>query len=1205
MDILRLHAHNRAIFTKGPIWLLCLWGLLSFSACHQKDSEAVDRLNMVSYDFHYRNLDSVRVYAEKALRASSDYDDGHAEAMNNLAFYYTSKMKYKQASSILDSVSLITDNQVELLIANVQQMRLCQRMSANKDFYDYHEEAQRRLHRIEEEKGTLSKHQQLRYIYARSEFNIVTSTYYYYVGLERQSVDALRSIDPDGDIQKDTAQYLNYLYNVGAGGIITEGTQDDISQQEFDYLTQCYFLALKFNYPFWQANTLEAISEHLQSTDERRKLIEDNGPAVQLINTDRMPDSLLAGNLALRSLDLFTSFGDIYQIAGANRTLASCYWQIKDYNSAIACLQDALEKDTAINQAPDLVASIREQLSIVYSSVNDKQQSDYNRNIYLDLQEQTRQDRYYESRADQLAKSSSQLNLMILSVIVMIVIVVLLLLIFNRLRRRNDRRNSLSSLLEPLQLWQKRYNEYMDRMNDKYEDINEAYSLSAVHIVSDKKRNLEQRAKISLVNSIVPFIDRMLNEIDRLITRHEPYEVRKERYEYIAELTDKINEYNTVLTDWIQVRQGQLNLHIETFPLQQLFDIVQRGRMSFQLKGIKLSVEKTDATVKADKILTLFMVNTIADNARKFTSEGGTVTVSATETPGYVEISVKDTGKGMTEEELSGIFDHKVYNGHGFGLMNCRGIIDKYKKISSIFNVCCLSAESELGKGSRFFFRLPKGMIRALLAICLFTGALLFTAIPSKAAGVQSMFSVSFPTTKEKKPTKASSSVKISTSTADTAILMKAAAFADSAYYSNINGTYSKTIAFSDSCRKWLNKLYLRHNPNGKLLMLKEGDVSKMPPEVRWLHDSLPTNYRIIMDVRNETAVAALALHQWALYRYNNKVYTMLFKEYSADNTLGEYCRMMQKSETNKNVAIAILILLLLSIFPAYYFIYYRHRVYYQYCVDKVRKINDILLCNSTADDKLKEIMPIPTDSFPTELRQVVEKIKHVLREAAERSRDSAISIELAEDERRRAEYEDQKLYVSNSVLDNCLSTLKHETMYYPSRIRQLVDGTDNNLSSIRELAEYYKELYTILSGQAMRQVDSVRLVCKPFPINEVLRENERGGVNFDLLGDKDLIGYLFEILRKQNGGKELKLSISDISGRYAVFCVLMPELSLNAEQCLQLFTPGRDRLPYLLCRQIARDNGEATNCRGCGITARTAENGTEIVITLTKAKKQ
>lgn len=1187
MDTLRLHAHNSATLTKGSIWLLCLWSLLFFSACQPKNSEDVDKLNTLSYDYHYRNLDSVRIYAEKALRVADGYDDGHAEALNNLAFYYTSKMDYKRASSILDSIPLITDNQVELLIANVQQMRLCQRRSANKDFYDYHEEAQRRLHRIEEERGMLSERQQRRYVYAQSEFYIVTSTYYYYVGLERQSVDAIRNINPEGDIEKDTAQYLNYLYNIGAGGIITEGTQEDISQQEFDYLTQCYFLASKYNYPFWQANSLEAISEHLLSVDTRKQLIADNGPAIQMINSDRMPDSLLAGNLALRSMDIFTSFGDVYQIAGAYRTLAACYWQIKDYNSAIACLHDALEKDTAINQAPDLVASIREQLSIVYSAVNDKQESDYNRNIYLDLQEQTRQDRYFESRADQLAKSSAQLNWMIISVVVMIIIVVLLLFLFNRLRQRNDRRNSLSSLLEPLQLWQKRYNEFMDKMDDKYEDINEAYSLNVIHIVNNKKRNLEQRAKISLVNSIVPFIDRMLNEINRLDTKSEPADVRKERYDYIAKLTDKINEYNAFLTDWIQVRQGQLNLHIETFPLQQLFDIVAKGRMSFKLKDITLDVEKTDAYVKADKILTLFMVNTIADNARKFTPEGGSVTISAKQDEDYVEISIKDTGKGMTEEELSGIFDHKVYNGHGFGLMNCRGIIDKYKKISPIFRVCSLSAESEPGKGSRFFFRLPKGVVRTLLTLCLMASSLLAMAGPRQ------------PVADNRDGTPSVSSME----TEDTMAIMHAAAFADSAYYSNINGTYDRTIAFSDSCRKWLNKLYLRHYPNGKLLMLKEGDVSMMPPEVRWLHDSLPTNYRIIMDVRNETAVAALALHEWSLYRYNNKVYTLLFKECSADNTLGEYCRMMQRSETNKNVAIAMLVLLLLSIFPAYYFIYYRHRVYYQYCVEKVRAINDILLSDSTAEEKLKDIKPISTDRFPAELLQVVGKIKQALTEAADRSRTSSINIELAEDERRRAEYEDQKLYISNSVLDNCLSTLKHETMYYPSRIRQLIDGTDANLQSMRELAEYYKELYTILSGQAMRQVDSVRLVCRPFAVSKVLKREEWDGDDFNLLGDEVLIGYLFEILRKQCGGHNLKVDIKYQENRYAVFSVLMPSLHLNDEQCLQLFTPGHDRLPYLLCRQIARDNGEATNCRGCGIMAQPSDDGTMIIITLAKTR--
>lgn len=55
--------------------------------------------------------------------------------------------------------------------------------------------------------------------------------------------------------------------------------------------------------------------------------------------------------------------------------------------------------------------------------------------------------------------------------------------------------------------------------------------------------------------------------------------------------------------------------------------------------------------------------------------------------------------------------------------------------------------------------------------------------------------------------------------------------------------------------------------------------------------------------------------------------------------------------------------------------------------------------------------------------------------------------IELADDERKRIVYDIEKYHICNSVLDNCLSTLKHETMYYPSRIRQLVDGKDANLA--------------------------------------------------------------------------------------------------------------------------------------------------------------
>lgn len=251
--------------------------------------------------------------------------------------------------------------------------------------------------------------------------------------------------------------------------------------------------------------------------------------------------------------------------------------------------------------------------------------------------------------------------------------------------------------------------------------MDEEISIARLHLDDNKKRNLEQRAKVSLVNSITPFIDRMIHEVDKLAEDDEstPDEVKQERYEYISELTDKINQYNTILTNWIQMRQGTLNLRIVSFPLQPLFDIVAKGKMSFQMKKIKLDVQPTVAKVKADRTLTLFMINTIADNARKFTPAGGKVTVSAEEHDKYVEIVIADTGKGMDEEQLAHVFDRTYTGGHGFGLLNCKGIIEKYKKVSSIFNICHIEAESEVGKGSVFRFRLPKGIGRMIVGIIL------------------------------------------------------------------------------------------------------------------------------------------------------------------------------------------------------------------------------------------------------------------------------------------------------------------------------------------------------------------------------------------------------------------------------------------------------------------------------------------------------
>ena len=945
-----LRPAHKTITLKDSVWLLALLGLFLLSACSTPDRQALDRLNTLSYAYHYRDIDSVEYYASAAKET--------AEGLNNLAFVKMVRMDYKAADEYLNQIPEMTDNQLELLVCYVQQMRLCQRRSRNKDFHDFRERAITCMKRINEERNKLDERQQQRLNYAETEFAIVNSTYYYYVGLERQSIEALDQLNLH-ELRRDTAQYLNYLYNVGAGGILTQGTPAQIYDEELDYLHRCLSIAQRYHYPYFEAQAKEALAEH--------------GYDIKF---------------AEEALELFKTYGDVYQIAGAYRTLATCYHVMTDNRQALEFLQAALA-DKRIYQAPDLVASIYEQMSVAYAAIDDKTNSDHYRNLYIDLQEQTRQDRELEARAETLDKSANQLNLMILAVLAAIILLLFLLWLFNHLNQRKQEDHALVDLLE---------------------QKNEEVAVARLRVNNNERRHLEQRAKVSLIMSITPLIDRILHEVKYLDNldqldnlEHLENQEYTERLDYIRELTDNINLQNDLLTRWIQLRQGELSLHIESFQLQDLFDIIARSKTSFSMKGVDLQVEPVDAIVKADRVLTLFMINTLADNARKFTEQGGSVSVSANVANDFVEISVKDTGCGMNEDTLAHVFEHKISDKgarqHGFGLMNCKGIIEKYRKMSPLFNVCTLSAESEAGRGSRFFFRLPKGIIRLLVVgySLLAFGQPLFANSPLQTANSP-----------------------------------KAA----------------------------------------ELLTIKH---------------------------YNDSAVSALERHDWDKYRYYNKVYTRKFREMSADNTLTDYCRTMQQSQINKRIAMILLIVLLLLIVPAYYMLYYRHR----------------------------------------------------LNERYKRERMQLENIEMADDELHRLELEAAKLHVANNVLDNCLSALKHETMYYPDRIRQLVDNGDVN--ALAEVTQYYRQLYGILSEQAMRQVEQVRLHVHPMEF-----------YGQQVIGDDNLLRYLFEIIKPS----EMQTEVKD--EQYVTY-------TMKAS-----FKSDIDRL---LCRQIVRDHGEATHRRGCGIT--------------------
>ncbi len=1154
------------------------------SACSQEGNPEVDRLNDISYAFHYRDLDSTDAYARKAYALAANYNGGKAEALNNMAFASMGRMDYTTAQKQLDEASTHTDNNIELLIAEVQQMRLCQRMSRNKDFYDYRERADRCRRRINEERDKLPERQKRRLDYAETEYAIVNSTYYYYVGLERQSANALDDMASSSAIRNDTAQYLNYIYNVGAGGIITQGSQEDIYRQEFALLLKCFVMAKEGGYTFFVANSLEAMAEHLLIHKQGETLTSAFRTSLQTI-APGVNDSLMAGWMAENSLYLFKTYGDVYQTAGAERTLASCYTAIGDYRSALAHLEQALS-DARTEQAPDLVASIREQLSVAYSAINDKVASDYNRNIYLDLQEETRQDRSLEARADALDHTETLLNTMITVILLAIVLLLFFLWLFARLNKQRQKRHGTDTLLAPLRQWEQANRQHKAELRRKSDEMDDLCAQNELQRQANERGNVDRRAKVSLASGILPLIDRMRHETERLAAHGEDEAAREERRQYIMQLAAKIDEYNSVLTEWIQMSTGQLSLHIETFALAPLFAMVAKSETSFRMKGIKLTVGDTDAVVKADKVLTLFMLNTLADNARKFTPQGGSVDIAAKKHDNYVEISVSDNGCGMTSEELNAVFERKIYKGHGFGLMNCRGIIEKYRKTSRLFGVCSIGAESEKGCGSRFFFRLPAGVVRMIVAIVMCALPMLSQTQTMADTMGQNTNAKVFQTAKAKEY-------------ADCA-----ARFADSAYFSNIAGTYSKTVQFTDSCLKYLNLQYLTAHPDSRILLHKRGNTALTPPEIKWFHDSVRVDFSVILDIRNETAVAALALHDLPLYEYNNKVYTQLFKERSADNTLADYCRVMQQSQTNKTIAIMMFLLVLLLIFPAYYFLYYRHLLYYRFCMERIDKINGILLGDLPQTEKRSQIVKISTEEFQGELQNVVRRIMQTVDKEAEDDRMMAESIEEKECRQHQLEFESNRYYVNNAVLDNCLSTLKHETLYYPSRINQLAAEGDKSVEDMKETVRYYHDIYNTLCEQAATQSQTVRMKLESIKASE-LCANADGGLA--VIGNRQRLDYLLRTLRRQlqNATVEESCAVLDTDKRYVSLTLKATYGSGQKPPSPEdMFTPKTENIPYIICRQIMRDHSEATSMRGCGMEATANEHTLTIRIVLPGRKQ-
>ncbi len=164
------------------------------------------------------------------------------------------------------------------------------------------------------------------------------------------------------------------------------------------------------------------------------------------------------------------------------------------------------------------------------------------------------------------------------------------------------------------------------------------------------------------------------------------------------------------LLEWSRSNLGLIVYKPVVFNLKKFIDF------SLSTKGHHAINKEIDLRYVVDSALDIYadadmfgsILRNLISNAIKFTPRGGQILVEASRINGWIQISVKDNGVGMSDEVMNSLFSiNKTVStqgtekerGTGLGLSICKEFVDRHKGEMSV--------KSEMGQGSEFIVLLP------------------------------------------------------------------------------------------------------------------------------------------------------------------------------------------------------------------------------------------------------------------------------------------------------------------------------------------------------------------------------------------------------------------------------------------------------------------------------------------------------------------
>lgn len=611
----------------------------------------VDGLNKEAFVNRYRDPARCLDYSRQALRYVQDslpeYVDGELRARNNMAFAYFLMSDYPKANMMLDLVEgkSLTPNSSSHgegsrngeIETVIARLLRARLLQRNCQIADSY----RLLYDVGRSKTLERNDDNLLYSYAQTEYYItlLTLNFHYRNGKERDVMSTVDEVEARrANLKVDYAQDMALNYAL-AYGLQMAGE----SLRALEYCEENYAILDRlgstdlYNY----ANTLQMTAT-----------IHRNMPGFM------DPDSVLL--LYDEARRCFFEYGDPYQMLGGVTSTARYALLLGDTLMAYRVLREwqALRGTWTPFAAPKMELGYFDIL--IRSGIAHKPEE--NRRWYVhrcELQEyiarNEEEDFALQNSLDTAQRRSYLMTIfsMTLGGLLVVLAVLAVLLWRNTIRLRREKRQ----------------------------------------LETAKRRDVERIANVETCLSVMrhdvsPFIGYLRNP-------HLSEELRSEVLEQLLRTFDNIKNWTS-----LSIPTG-LSFNAERFLMQEVFDDVRRQVISPR-RGVILDFEASEAVVWGDRLLVTILLRNLVNNALQHTMEG-TVEVKGERMEkgeeDFVEITVTDTGSGMSAEQRENLFRTDRPEGdHGFGLILCRYIVKKHD--DNTRRGCRIWAESTPGSGT-------------------------------------------------------------------------------------------------------------------------------------------------------------------------------------------------------------------------------------------------------------------------------------------------------------------------------------------------------------------------------------------------------------------------------------------------------------------------------------------------------------------------